>query len=32
MALSYTVYILQYNDNAYHTGFTTNIEQRLKAH
>ncbi|WP_138433144.1 GIY-YIG nuclease family protein [Winogradskyella algicola] len=32
MKLSYSVYILKCSDNTYYTGFTTNIDNRLKAH
>lgn len=32
MELPYAVYILKCNNNTYYTGFTTNIENRLKAH
>ncbi|WP_422107676.1 GIY-YIG nuclease family protein [Winogradskyella sp.] len=32
MKLLYTVYILKCADQTYYTGFTTNIEKRLKAH
>jgi len=32
MELPYAVYILKCSNGKYYTGFTTNIEQRLKAH
>lgn len=32
MELPYAVYILKCKDNTYYTGFTVNIEKRLKAH
>ena len=32
MKLPYAVYILKCSDNTYYTGYTTNIENRLKAH
>ncbi|SHG50407.1 GIY-YIG nuclease family protein [Winogradskyella jejuensis] len=32
MKLTYAVYILKCSDNTYYTGYTTNIENRLKAH
>ncbi|WP_282040677.1 GIY-YIG nuclease family protein [Winogradskyella flava] len=32
MRLPYVIYILQCSDNTYYTGYTTNIEKRLKAH
>ena len=30
--LRYAVYILKCNDGSYYTGFSANIQQRLKAH
>lgn len=32
MKLSYAVYILRCSDNTYYTGYTTHINNRLKAH
>jgi len=32
MDLLYSVYILRCSDNTFYTGFTTQIENRLKAH
>ena len=32
MELPYAVYILLCSDSTYYTGFTTNIDQRIKAH
>jgi putative endonuclease len=32
MKLPYGVYILKCNDETFYTGYTTNIESRLKAH
>ncbi|WP_411767763.1 GIY-YIG nuclease family protein [Winogradskyella sp. A3E31] len=32
MRLPYTVYILKCSDNTYYTGYTTNVENRLKSH
>jgi putative endonuclease len=32
MELPYAVYILKCNDETFYTGYTTNIESRLKAH
>ncbi|NRB61276.1 MAG: GIY-YIG nuclease family protein [Winogradskyella sp.] len=32
MTLFYSVYILKCSDNTYYTGYTTNIDNRLKAH
>ena len=32
MTLPYAVYILKCNDNTFYTGFTTNLEQRFRAH
>ena len=32
MILPYAVYILKCNDGTFYTGFTTNIEKRLKSH
>lgn len=32
MTLPYSVYILLCSDNTYYTGYTTNIDNRLKAH
>ena len=32
MGLSFAVYILKCSNNTYYTGFTTAIEDRLKAH
>lgn len=32
MKLPYAVYILKCSDNTFYTGYTTNIENRLKAH
>lgn len=32
MKLPYAVYILKCSDNTYYTGYTTHIENRLKAH
>lgn len=32
MKLPYAVYILICSDNTYYTGYTTNIDNRLKAH
>ncbi|MBC3844850.1 GIY-YIG nuclease family protein [Winogradskyella echinorum] len=32
MKLPYVVYILKCFDNTFYTGYTTNIENRLKAH
>ncbi|MGB5819834.1 MAG: GIY-YIG nuclease family protein [Saonia sp.] len=32
MQLPYAVYILRCNNGKFYTGFTTNLEQRLKAH
>jgi putative endonuclease len=32
MTLPYAVYILKCSNDTYYTGFTTNIQNRLKAH
>jgi len=32
MILPYAVYILKCDDNTYYTGFSTNIQNRMKAH
>jgi len=32
MILPYTVYILKCSDNTFYTGFSANINNRLKAH
>lgn len=32
MKLPFAVYILRCSDNTFYTGYTTNIENRLKAH
>ncbi|WP_188465795.1 GIY-YIG nuclease family protein [Bizionia arctica] len=32
MEISYIVYILRCNDETYYTGYTSNIESRLKVH
>ena len=32
MKILYAVYILKCSDDTYYTGYTTNIEMRLKAH